>query len=84
MWQDYLSGIAIRCDLIRKKMIQFGAVSPATAKSPEELGVRKWIINLYLAKIRGIRQTEMANTTSNARMGKAASLDVTVSLQALQ
>jgi hypothetical protein len=53
-----LSGIAIRCDLVRKKMKQLGAVSEETAMKPEELGVGEWLLNHYMAKIRGIKRTE--------------------------
>jgi|YelNatPaOPRAMG01_1025707.scaffolds.fasta_scaffold55717_2 hypothetical protein len=52
------AGIGIRCELAKRKMQQLGATSEETAKKPEELGIDEWILNHYLAKIRGIRQTK--------------------------
>jgi len=53
-----LAGLGVRCELVKKKMKQLGAVSEETAKKPEELGIDEWILNHYLAKIRGIKRTE--------------------------
>lgn len=53
-----LAGIGARCALAKREMERLGAVSEETAKKPEELGVDEWILNHYLAKIRGIKRTE--------------------------
>jgi len=52
------AGIGIRCEMAKRKIRQVGAVSEETAQKPEELGIDEWILNHYLAKIRGIKRTE--------------------------
>ncbi len=50
--------MGVRCELAKKKMMKLGAISEETAKKPEELGIDEFILNHYLAKIRGIKRTE--------------------------
>jgi hypothetical protein len=53
-----IAGISLRVALIRKKMIEVGAVSEETAKTAKELDVDEWFLTRGLAKIKGIRQTK--------------------------
>ena len=53
-----LAGMAIRAELIKKKMKELGAISEETAKTPKELGVDEWFLTSGIAKIHGIKGTQ--------------------------
>lgn len=52
------AGLGVRCELAKREMQQLGATSKETARKPEQLGIDAWILDHYLAKIRGIKRTE--------------------------
>jgi hypothetical protein len=53
-----LAGLGIRAEMTKSKMKELGAVSEETAKTPEELGVDEWFLNLGISQIHGIKRTK--------------------------
>jgi len=54
----FLAGLAIRIELIKKRMKELGAISEETARKPEELSTNEWLLRRGLADLRGIKRTK--------------------------
>ena len=66
----FLAGLGIRCNLAKAKMKNVGATSEETAKKPEELDIKEWVLNCGLAKLRGIKRTEDGRYYVECKDGK--------------
>jgi hypothetical protein len=53
-----IAGLAIRAELIKKKMKRLGATSEETARKPEELQVEERLLKNNVARVRGIKRTK--------------------------
>ena len=51
-------GMRITVEKSKKKMIERGAVSAETAKTPEELDIPEWVLKSGIGQIAGIKHTE--------------------------
>ena len=51
-------GMRITVEKSKKKMVEHGAVSPETAKTPEELDIPEWVLKSGIGQFTGIKHAE--------------------------